>query len=369
MKIKVPFNNLSVEYNSIQKKINAVIQDVLTSGRYILGEHLKRFEENFAKYIGVGFCVGCASGTEAIALSLMAYGINNKDEVITTDMTAFPTITGIIMANARPVVVDINPANGLIDVDKVEVAITNKTRVIIPVHLYGQCVKMEPLKRIVKKYNLILIEDCAQAIGTCYNNQKAGSFGDISTFSFYPTKNLGAYGDGGAVCTDNKSIYNRLLKLRNYGQSHRYRHQIYGFNSRLDELQAAILNIKLPYLSSWNERRNEIARYYLKHLNPFIVKNLFNSEGNYNNYHLFVIKSKKRNLLKEHLERNGIHTLIHYPIPIRRQKAFKAYWRQGYAKAWNSDTFAAQIISLPIHPWLKDSTVEYIVRQINSFNT
>jgi dTDP-4-amino-4,6-dideoxygalactose transaminase len=367
MKRNILFNDFSREYKAIKEEINPAVMGVLNKGWYILGEQVQLFEKEFAKYLGLEFCVSCASGTEAIALALMATDIGAEDEVITTDVTAFPTITGIQMVGAVPVVVDVNPDDGLIDCNKIEEAISPRTRAIVPVHLYGQCAQMDIINNIALKHNLIVVEDCAQAGGAKYNKKRAGTLSDVSTFSFYPTKNLGAYGDGGAVCTNNETIYHKLSTLRNYGQTDRYHFEGYGLNSRLDEIQAAILRVKLKHLDDWNKRRNKIANYYLQHLNGSMVKALHTKDYNYNIYHLFVIKVTDRDEFQTYLEENGIQTLVHYPIPCRKQKAFKKYWNNTYDRVWKSDIFVEQIVSIPIYPELTDGEAEYITKQINSF--
>jgi dTDP-4-amino-4,6-dideoxygalactose transaminase len=361
------FNDFSREYNSIGVEINAAIKRVLNSGRYILGECVSVFEAELAAYLGIEYCVTCASGTDAIGLALMAAGIGDNDEVITTDVTAFPTIRGIQIAGATPVVVDINSNDGLINADKIEKVVNSRTKAILPVHLYGQCASLDQIISIAHKHNLILVEDCAQAIGAEYNGKKAGTFGELSAFSFYPTKNLGAYGDGGAVCTNSREYYRRLLLLRNYGQTERYLFQGYGLNSRLDELQAAILSVKLSHLQDWNEQRNRIADYYKKHIDYRIAAPLHGESVCYNNYHLFVIKTGNRNQFQSHMNAHGIQTLIHYPVPCRKQDAFRAYWNESYRGVWESDAFVEQIVSIPLYPYLTEEEAAYIVNQVNSF--
>jgi dTDP-4-amino-4,6-dideoxygalactose transaminase len=367
MKKNILFNNFSREYKTIKEEINSAITGVLNRGWYILGEQVKLFETELAEYLGLKFCVGCASGTDAIALALMALTIGAGEEVITTDVTAFPTIRGIEMVGAIPVVVDINPDDGLIDCNKIEEAISSRTKAIVPVHLYGQCADMECINNIAQKHNLFVIEDCAQAGGAKYNDKRAGTLSDVSAFSFYPTKNLGAYGDGGAVGTNNEIIYNKLLKLRNYGQTDRYFFEDYGFNSRLDEIQAAILRVKLKYLDDMNQKRNKLANYYVKHLNNSIVTTLSTKDHNYNIYHLFIIKVPDRDAFQTYMKENGIQTLVHYPVPCRRQKAFQKFWNNAYDGVWESDLFVEQIVSIPIYPELTGDEVEYITEKINSF--
>jgi dTDP-4-amino-4,6-dideoxygalactose transaminase len=355
-------NDFKKQYHSIQTEIDDAIKRVLESGWYIMGKELEAFEHEFASYIGVKYCVGVASGTEAIALSLMSLGIGKDDEVIVPCFTAFPSITGIIQAGAIPVLVDVNPGDGLINIKKIEEKITSKTMAILPVHIYGQSCDMVPLLKIASAHKLKVIEDCAQSTGALYGEKKAGSFGDCSAFSFYPTKNLGAIGDGGAVCTNSKDCYEKLLQLRNYGQSKRYYHDVEGINSRLDEIQAAILRVKLKYLDTWNQKRRCIARIYRERIKTvdFIDENDYGQPC----YHLFVIKCKDRERLIEYLNKIGINVLIHYPVPVNRQKAFI---RQKNEHFPGTEFLSSQVLSLPIYPELANGEIETIISAINEF--
>lgn len=356
------FNDFKKEYKTIQQEIQSAIQRVLDSGWFVLGKEGENFEKEFAQYIGTRYCVGVANGTEAIALALQAMDIGSGDEVITTNMTAFPTITGIRQAGATPVVVDICAEDGLIDYRQIESKITPRTKAIVPVHLYGQCCAMEQINRIASQHHLKVMEDCAQAAGSLYQGKKAGSLGDAASFSFYPTKNLGAYGDAGAITTSDPLIYERLLALRNYGQTKRYYHDYEGINSRLDELQAAILRAKLPYLDQWNQKRRQIAARYREKLEG--VECLQEHSYGQMNYHLFVIKTPHRDELMKWLEENGIKTLIHYPVPIHRQKAFPGQKEEGMPR---TQEFAGSILSLPLYPELTESEVETIIHTVNRF--
>ena len=256
------FNEFKREYEAIRTEIDAALRRVLDSGWYILGKEGEAFEREFADYLGVRHCVGVANGTEAIALALRGMDIGPGDEVITTDMTAFATVTGIVQAGATPVVVDVRPEDGLMDERLIEAQITPRTKCIVPVHLYGQSCDMDAILRIARAHGLKVMEDCAQAAGTTYRDRKAGGWGDCAAYSFYPTKNLGAYGDGGAITTNDDATAERLRSLRNYGQTVRYHHEYEGINSRLDEMQAAILRVKLHHLDAWNARRRAIAARY-----------------------------------------------------------------------------------------------------------
>jgi dTDP-4-amino-4,6-dideoxygalactose transaminase len=361
--VMIPFNDLGAHYGANKPAFDAAVAKVLQSGSYILGDQVQAFEEEFARYIGVRYCVGVASGTEAIALALMALGIGSADEVITTNITAFPTITGIMQSGARPVVVDINPSDGLIDCSKIESAITPKTRAIVPVHLYGQCCDLDEVFACAKKHGLVVVEDAAQAAGSTYKGKKAGSMGHCNAFSFYPTKNLGAFGDGGCVTTNDADACERLRMLRNYGQRKRYYHDAPGINSRLDELQAAILRVGLPALDTRNSRRTDIAARYRSALTgvSFLAEHDYGTPNN----HLFVIRHQKRDELSSYLSRSGIQTLIHYPIPVHRQAAFP-FQRDTFFQA--SDAFANTALSLPLYPELPDNHVETIIEVTNGYD-
>jgi dTDP-4-amino-4,6-dideoxygalactose transaminase len=360
----IRFDNFKVQYAALKKEIDAAVQRVLDSGWFIMGQELEAFEKEFAAYLGCKYCVGVACGTEAIALSLMALDIGRGDEVITSNMTAFPTIAGIMQANAVPVMADIAYDDGLINAAGIEEKITPRTKAIVPVHLYGQSCDMDPICTIAQKYNLKVVEDCAQSVGASYKNKKTGSIGHVNAFSFYPTKNLGAYGDAGAITTDDATIYQKLLQLRNYGQRVRYYHDTFGINSRLDEMQAAILRVKLPYLEDWNNQRRQQAQYYQNHLES--VQCLKENSYGAPVYHLFVIKTPERDRMVDYLKSQGIQCLIHYPVPIHQQKAFpgKASENEMYPY---TERFAREIVSIPIYPGLSEEDREKIVKVINEF--
>lgn len=360
----IPFSNLRLQQERLGTTIQTVISEVISSGWYLLGNRLSEFEKLFAQYNGNNYCAGVASGTDAITLSLLALGIMPGDEVITTDITAYPTITGIVNAKAKPVPVDIDIATGLIDSSKIEQSITSKTKAIVVVHLYGQCCEMETIAALCRKHALYLVEDCAQAAGALHYGKKAGTFGHCSAFSFYPTKNLGALGDAGAVVTDSVELYTKITELRNYGQKNRYIHDTHGINSRLDEIQAAILSVKLQHLDNWNNRRNEIALQYRNRLSS--VQCLKHEYYNYHNYHLFIVRHKQRDRLAKYLSENGVQTLIHYPVPVHCQKAFPYKINEPFS---NAVDFTDTILSLPMYPELSDNDIDYIISTINSFES
>jgi dTDP-4-amino-4,6-dideoxygalactose transaminase len=355
-------NDFKRQYAATKKEIDSAISRVLESGWYVLGEEVAFFEKEFAEYLNVPYCAGVASGTEAIALSLMALGIGNGDEVITSCFTAFPTVTGIMQAGATPVLADVNPEDGLISIKSIEKKITKKTRAIIPVHLYGQSCDMTPLMELASSHGLHVVEDCAQSVGATYNGKKTGSFGICSAFSFYPTKNLGAVGDAGAVTTSDRNVYDKLISLRNYGQTVRYYHDYEGINSRLDEIQAAILRAKLKFLDEWNRRRREIAGFYTDKLKGYeLIRQ--NSYGE-SCFHLFVIKCRERDSLASWLKSRGISALIHYPVPVNRQKAFPS---QKDEKFTATEELASTVLSIPIYPEISDEEVELVISALNEY--
>lgn len=363
--MKVPFGDMKLHYQTYKSQIDQAVHRVLESGHYILGSELEKFEANFEKWLGAGYVAGCASGTEAIYLALAAAGVTTGDEVLVVAHTAVPTISAISMTGATPVFVDIDPNTCLMDVDLVELKITEKTKAIVPVHLYGQMVDMEPLLKIAAKHKIMLLEDCAQSTGATYKGAIAGSLGDYGAFSFYPSKNLGAFGDGGAISTNSRENFDKLVMLRNYGQSKRYYHDIIGINSRLDEMQAAILDAQLPFVEQWNERRREIAKRYNEGLEG-IVKTPVEEEGRKHVYHLYVIQTENREELQEYLLDKGIQTLIHYPNPAHLQKA---YGFLGYKPGSlpQTEKVVKRILSLPMHPGLTDEQVDAVIEAIGTF--
>lgn len=366
--MKVLFGDFKTHYKKYKTEIDQAVSRVLESGHFILGSELESFEKAFSSFHGGGYTIGCANGTEAIYLALAAGGVDIDDEVITVAHTAVPTISAISMTGARPVFVDIDSVNCLMDISQVESLITEKTKAIIPVHLYGQMVDMQSLLKISIKHKVPLIEDVAQATGARYKGAIAGSLGQYSAFSFYPSKNLGGFGDGGAVFTKEKEAYEKLVMLRNYGQSKRYHHDIIGINSRLDEIQAAILHCRLPYLEDWNKRRREIASRYtegLKSLADYLKTPAINPDSQHV-FHLYVIQVEERDALQNHLLEQGIQTLIHYPTPAHMQKAYE---HLGYKKGSLPVTehITQRILSLPMYPELTDEHVDLVIEKIISF--
>ena len=360
----IPFVDLKREYAEIGEEMTQAIERVVQSGWFILGEEVKKFEEEFSKYIGTKYGIGVNSGSDALFLALKALGIGKDYEVITVSHTFISTVDAIARNGAKPVFVDIDPDTYCIDVTKVEKKITNKTRAILPVHLYGHSADMEPITEIAEKYNLSVIEDACQAHGAEYKGEKVGSIGDIGCFSFYPTKNLGAYGDGGMVVTNSEELADKLRTFRNYGQPQKYYHDFVGVNSRLDEIHAAILRIKLKHLDEWNERRRKIAKLYNKLLEDSEIVTPIEKEHAKHVYHLYVVRCKDRNKLQQYLSMGRIQTRVHYPIPVHKQKA---YLKLGYtANLPVTERICSEILSLPMHPFLHEDEIPSVVECVKN---
>ncbi|NGX35216.1 MAG: dTDP-3-amino-3,6-dideoxy-alpha-D-galactopyranose transaminase [Candidatus Anoxychlamydiales bacterium] len=366
---KVPFNNLYEQYFEIKDEIDKEITNVIKSSSYIQGEYVANFENEFASYIQNDeeklYCASCASGSDALFLALRALNISNNDEVITVSNTFFSTVSSITLNNAIPVFADIDEKTMLIDYTKIPDLITERTKAIIAVHLYGQPCDMSQLIKIAKKYNLFLIEDAAQAHGAEWKAKKVGGFGDLACFSFYPGKNLGAFGDGGAVIGKDQELIAKIKALSNHGRIEKYEHIMEGFNSRLDGMQAAILRVKLKYLDKWNEERRHIANLYESHLNSKDILLPFIHDNAKSVFHLFVIRLKQRDQLLNFLRENNILSQIHYPISLHLQKPFKEFTNDPSLPI--TEKVASQIISLPIYPFLKEQNLFYIIEKINKF--
>lgn len=359
-------NDVKAGYLLIKDQINAAVTRVMESGRYILGQEVHSFEEEFSAYIGVRFGVGVGSGTEALHLALRACGITSNDEVITVSHTAVATVAAIGLCGAKPVLIDIDPSTFLIDPERIERAITPRTRAIIPVHLYGHVADMKAIRFIAGRHGLRVIEDCAQSHGALFEGRQSGSWGDLSVFSFYPTKNLGALGDGGMVMTDDPELAEKVRLIRQYGWRQRYVSEIPGLNSRLDELQAAILRVKLKYLDPWNEARRKKANRYAALLKDLAIRCPLEKDPQRHVYHLYVIRARKRDALQIFLKEKGIETLIHYPVPVHLQKAYQYL---GYLRGDLPSTEACSedILSLPLYPEIAESDIEEVAAQIAQF--
>jgi dTDP-4-amino-4,6-dideoxygalactose transaminase len=365
--LNIPFLDLGGQHKEIKSEIEDAFKSTLNVNQFILGKNLSEFENAYASYTGTNFCCGVGNGLDAIHLSVKALGIGAEDEVIVPTNTAIATWLGVTLAGAKVKPVEPDQSTFNIDPNKIEQAINSRTKAIIPVHLYGQVCEMEKIAALAKKNHLKIIEDNAQAQGAEFRGKKAGSFGDCSATSFYPTKNLGAIGDGGGVTTNSNEVYKKILMLRNYGSPEKYFNEIIGVNSRLDELQAAILKIKLGYLDKWNKERAALANIYLERLKG--VGDLFlptPAEGCTHTYHLFVIKTKKRDALQLYLKSNGIQTIIHYPIPPHLQNAyaFLGYKRGDFPIA---EELASACLSLPLWVGMKGEMVEAVSKKIMAF--
>lgn len=344
------------EYSETKDEILKAVTDVFESGTLILGQKGKDFERSYSDYIGTKYGIGCDNGTNAIWLALKALGISEGDEVITVSNTAIPTVSAIVTAGATPVFVDINPETYLMDVTKLEAAVTPKTKAIIPVHLFGQCVDMNPLLAIAQKYNLVVLEDCAQAQGAEYQGMKAGSMGDASTTSFYPTKILGGYGDGGMINTNSEEVDKKLRRLRFYGAEKTYYAIEHGYNSRLDEIQASILLTKLPKMEQYVARRREIAKMYNELLADTDL--VLPKEASYGRhaYYLYVVRHSRRDEIMESLRENNIFVNISYPWPIHTMTGYQYLgWEEGSLP--ETEAAAKEIFSLPMYPTLTNEDI------------
>ncbi len=363
----IPISDVTRQYQLIKKEIDFAIQDTLNEGWFILGRRVEKFEKEFAAYCQTRYAVGVGSGTEALHLSLVACGIKEGDEVITVPNTAVPTVCAITFAGAKPVFVDIDPDTFNMDPALLKKKITKRTKAIIPVHLYGQSADMAPILKTAKEHGLKVIEDACQAHGALYKGKKVGSFGDLGAFSFYPSKNLGCYGDGGMVVTDDAKLFEKVWLLRNYGQKERYIHITKGFNSRLDEIQAAILSVKLKYLDSWNDRRRSIASMFDSMLKGSRVITPVEAPNFRHVYHLYVIRSKNRDKLQSYLKEKGVQTNIHYTIPIYLQKAYRDLKvKKGSLPV--AERCAKEIVSIPLYPEMTDNEVKTVADAIRGWN-
>jgi dTDP-4-amino-4,6-dideoxygalactose transaminase len=364
--MQVPLVDLAAQYRSIQAEIDQAIQRILNQTAFILGEEVQNFESAFASYVQAQQAVGVSSGTAAIELSLRAIGLQQGDEVITTAHTFIATAEAITNAGGRPVFADIDPKTFNIDPNHVEALASDRTRAILPVHLYGQPADMAALLAIAQRRDLYVIEDAAQAVGAEIDGRRCGSIGHLACFSFYPGKNLGAYGDAGAVTGDDPDLLGHIRRMRDHGRTTKYEHVEVGYAERIDALQAAVLAAKLPYLDAWTEARRRHAQRYSELLDGGPVVLPVERAGVRHVYHLYVVRSAQRDALLEHLKANGIAAGIHYPIPLHRQPA---YARLGYGSISLPETerAAREVLSLPMYPELTDGQLQHIVGCVRSF--
>lgn len=365
--MRIPILDLKKQYDTIKDEVNSAIVKVVDSQNFVLGKELDSLEKEISEYCNTGYAVGVGSGTDALLLSLMALDIKKGDEVITTPFTFVSTAETVSLMGARPVFVDIDSRTYNIDPSDIETKITKHTRAIIPVHLYGQCADMDPILDIAKKHNIKVIEDCAQAIGATYKGSKAGSMGDLGALSFFPSKNLGAYGEAGMVITNDKKLAEKIRLLRVHGSGSRYIHTIIGTNSRLDNIQAAVLRVKLRYLDGWLEARRRNAEFYNENLKelPLILPHV--PDDNIHTYHLYVLRVRKN--LQEFMKfliDNDIETRTYYPIPLHLQECYR---HLGYKKGdlEESEAAAEQTCAIAVYPELKKQELNYIVDKIEEF--
>lgn len=362
---RIPMVDLQAELNLLRTPILEIMTEVLDSGNYVLGEKGEMFEKLAADYVGANYALGVANGTDALVLALKALNIGPKDEVITTPFTFFATAEAIAEVGASPVFVDIEADTYNLDPAQIEAAITPKTKAIIVVHLYGRAANMKEIMFLAEKYNLRVIEDACQAIGTEFEGKRVGAIGDIGCFSFFPSKNLGALGDAGLVTTNKKTLYETMLKLRNHGSDKKYHHSLIGMNSRLDEMQAAILLVKLYYLDIFLDKRKEVARRYTKNLPGFLLKPNVPS-GREHTFHQYCIELDNRDKLAAELARNHIASAVYYPVPLHLQEAFRYlnYKKGAFPVA---EQAANRILALPIYPMMTSQQQGLIISTINRF--
>jgi dTDP-4-amino-4,6-dideoxygalactose transaminase len=363
MIVMIPQASPLSQFLSYKQEILEAIEKVLNSGQYILGPEVQAFEQEFAQFVGVRFGIGVASGTDALYLALRAVDVGPGDEVITVPHTAVATVAAIEMCGATPVLVDIDLDTYTLSPHRLEAVINSRTKAIIPVHLYGHPADMEPILEIARRHHVFVIEDCAQAHGAMYQGKRVGSFGDLAAFSFYPTKNLGAIGDGGIIVTDDPTLAEKVKLLRQYGWRQRYISEIPGWNSRLDEIQAAILRVKLRHLQEDNQRRRLLAEIYNQLLVNAPVVLPKERPGSYHVYHQYVIRHPQREELMAFLKKRGINTLVHYPLPIHLQPAYKG--RLGDVGSLpNSEQAAREVLSLPLYPEMGEANVHTVAQAI-----
>lgn len=363
----IPLVDLKAQYHTIKADIDAAVSRVLENASFILGEEVESFERAFAAYNGTRYAVGVDSGTAALQLALMACDIGPGDEVITTPMTFIATAAAVSHVGATPVFVDIDPRTYNLDPARIEAAITPRTKAILPVHLYGQPCEMDGILEVAKRHGLRVIEDACQAVGASYRGRRAGSLGDAGCFSFYPAKNLGAAGDGGMLITDDESLADRVRKLRDHGRISKYSHGVIGFTYRLDGLQAAILNVKLPHVDAWNEARRRHAAHYSALLNEIPSLTVpCECEGCRSIYHVYALRAPRRDALLDHLRGKGIGASIHYPLPVHQQPAY-AFMNIPAGSFPVAEVFSQEEISLPIYPEMTAGQIEEVVAAIREF--
>jgi dTDP-4-amino-4,6-dideoxygalactose transaminase len=361
--LKVPYLDLKAQYRTIKPEIDAAIARVLESCQFVLGAEVAAFEKDFAAYCGASECIAVNSGTSALHLAMLAAGVGPGDEVITVPFTFVASVAAILYAGARPVLVDIEPRSFNMDPAAIEAAITPRTKAILPVHLYGQTADMDPILEIARRHRLIVIEDAAQAHGAKYKGRPAGSIGDMACFSFYPGKNLGAYGEGGAVTTSNPDFARTIRMLRDWGQDRKYHHLLRGFNYRMEGFQGAVLGVKLKYLDRWTEGRRKVVEKYNQLLAGGDIQTPTEMPYAHHVYHVYTLRSKDRDGLQAALNNEGIQTGIHYPVPVHLQPA---YGDLGYGPGAfpRAEAAAKEVLSLPLYPELPPEAVKHVAEAV-----
>jgi len=364
--MNVPLLDLQAQYVSLRDDLQQAIDRVMSSQRFVLGDEVRRLETSLAEYCQTKHAIGCASGSDALLLALMALDLKPGDEVITTSFSFFATAASVARLGARPVFVDIDPLTCNIDPAKIEAAITSRTKVIMPVHLYGTCADMDPILEIAARHNVLVIEDAAQAHGAEYKGRRAGTMGALACFSFYPGKNLGAYGEAGAVVTNDEKYVDVIKQLRDQGQSAKYLHDRVGYNYRMEAIQGAVLQVKLKHLDAWTNARRELAKIYSDELVDSGVRLLAEPDQCKAVYHVFPLFSRERDELREHLHANGISTGVHYPIPVHLQRGFS---NLGFSEGDLplTEQVCREVLSLPMYPELEHATARQIADSVRQF--
>jgi dTDP-3-amino-3,4,6-trideoxy-alpha-D-glucose transaminase len=362
---EIPRVDLSAPYEALGDELQAAIDRVLASGTFVLGAEVEAFEAEFAAYCGAVHCVAVNSGTDALRLALTAAGVGPGDEVVTTSQTAAPTAFAIEASGATPVFADVDADTYTLEPESAARAIGPSTRALVPVHLYGQSAEMTPLAELAEEHGLVLVEDACQAHGATYDGRRVGTIGSLGCFSFYPTKNLGAYGDGGAVVTDDQTLADRVRLLRNHGLTSDYMHEVAGTNSRLDELQAAILRAKLPHLDAWNEARRRLSATYAERLAGLPVVLPYSAPWGEHVFHLYVVRTAQRDALKRHLGAGGVGAGVHYPVPAHRQPPYAS--RALRVELPRAERFAQEVLSLPMFPELGEERVLRVADLVRGF--
>ncbi len=365
--MKVPILDLRCQYKKIKSEVNSAIRKVVEAQDFVLGNELRELEKEIAAYCTTKYAVGVASGTDALILSLWALGIKEGDEVITSPFTFMSSAEAVSILGATPVFVDIDPKTYTIDPSRIEARITGRTKAIMPVHLYGQCADMDPIIDIAKRHGLKIVEDCAQAIGATYKGRKAGSMGDLGALSFFPSKNLGAYGEGGMVLANSRQLAETVQMLRVHGSSARYIHSIIGTNSRLDNIQAAVVRVKLAYIDRWLEARRKNARYYNDHLKGLPLTLPFTPSCNVHTYHLYVLRvARDCEKLMRHLTDGGVETRTYYPVPLHLQECYRSLgYKEGDLK--ESEAAGRQTFAVAVYPELTKAGLDHVVGRIKEF--